>query len=157
MAGIALNNYELQESTKSNHVTYTERYQSGTGGGGTDSEGNSLPTYPIYSEATWYSNAKITGKVIASNSNVYINGVRAVVQGDQTQESWVADPPPYAHNGGTIISISPGTSGSGQGTVGNGDGIAYSSSKKLASKGTTVTTHLGTQTTIKEGSTTTFV
>jgi uncharacterized Zn-binding protein involved in type VI secretion len=141
----------INDSTKPNHVSYTERYQSGTGGGGTDSHGNPIPTYPIYSDASWNSDAKITG-TLNSSSNVLINGSPAVKVGDTTQEQWTADPEPYAHYGGWITSINPGTSGNGSGSVTVGSSNVFVNGKALAFDGSTVTTHLGNTTTINGGS-----
>ncbi|WP_133120491.1 hypothetical protein [Paenibacillus sp. GM1FR] len=72
--------------------------------------------------------------------------------GDQTNENWTADPSPSPKLGGTIISISPGTSGSGQGRITTGNGARVTLNGKLiAIEGSTVQTHLGTSTTVSEG------
>ncbi|MNB98290.1 PAAR motif protein [compost metagenome] len=146
MPKAAYNGVSLTESTKIGYVSYVERYRSGT-----DSDGN-----PQYRNASYQTDAKITGNVNAS-SNVYINGSPAVTVGDSTTEQWTADPAPYAHNGGTITSISPGTSGSGSGTVTIGSSNVFVNGKPLAYEGSTVTTHLGNTTTIAEGSNNVFV
>lgn len=151
MPAISTNTSKVTDSSKQNHVSYVERYISGYGGGGTDENGNPIPSYPIYDNATWYSDAKITNSTVQSSGNVYANNKAVSTQGNQTQENWQADPAPYPHNGGTIISISPGTSGSGSGTVGSGSGNIFINGKKVASVGTSVTTHLGTSTTIENG------
>ncbi|OMD78246.1 hypothetical protein [Paenibacillus odorifer] len=151
MPKAANSNSTIQDSTKSSHVTYTERYQSGTGGGGTDIHGNPIPTYPIYSTATHHTDAKITGTV-SSSSNVLINGSPAIKVGDTTQEQWTADPEPYPHYGGNITSVSPATSGSGSGSVTVGSSNIFVNGKALVFEGSTVTTHLGNTTTIDGGS-----
>lgn len=152
MAYIALNNAAIQQSTKSNHVTYTERYQSGERCAARDEDGNCLRWEPVYSNATHNSNAKITGKVSSPNNKMFVNSVPVACIGDPTQEQWIADPTPYSHYGGSITSISPGTSGSGKGTIATGNSKkVYLNGKLVAVQGSTVTTHLGTSTTISEG------
>lgn len=152
MAYIALNNAAVQDSTKSNHVSYVERYKSGERCTNRDQDGHCTNWEDVYSNATHNSNAKITGKVSSPSNKMFVNGVPVACMGDPTQEQWVADPTPYAHNGGSIISISPGTSGSGQGSITTGNSKkVYLNGKLVAVQGSTVTTHLGTSTTISEG------
>lgn len=151
MANVALNNSTMTQSEKSNHVTYTERYISGWGGGYPLPDGGYVPSYPIYSNATWYSNAKTSG-YIKAESQVLVNGIPVAKQSDSTQEAWVAIPIPSPHYGGTITSISPGTSGSGNGTVGNSRSHVRIDGMSVALIGTSVTTHLGNMATIETGS-----
>jgi uncharacterized Zn-binding protein involved in type VI secretion len=143
MAKAANSSSTLNESTKSSHVTYRERYESGT---------NSTTGAPTYSTVTWHSDAVITGVIDNPSSNVLINGSPAVTVGDSISEQWEASPEPYEHYGGSIISITPGTSGSGSGSVSVGSGNVLVNGKPLAYDGSTVTTHLGNSTTINGGS-----
>lgn len=151
MPGVALNNATIQESSKSSYVSYTERYQYGTGGGGTDANGDPIPTYPLYTTANYNSDAKITGKAVGSH-NVFADGISVITVGDSTQEQWIANPAPYPHNGGSIISTSPGTSGSGSGSVTAGSPNVFVNGKALAYSGSGVSTHLGTNSSISSGS-----
>lgn len=91
----ANSNSTINDSTKSSHVTYTERYQSGS-----NSNGN-----PTYSNTTWNSDAKVTGELNSSSSNVFINGSPAIKVGDSTQEQWTADPEPYPHYGDILFQL----------------------------------------------------
>ncbi|MEK4207162.1 hypothetical protein [Paenibacillus sp. FSL R10-2788] len=142
MPKAANRNSTINDSTKSSHVTYTERYQSGS-----NSNGN-----PTYSNTTWNSDAKVTSELNSSSSNVIINGSPAITIGDTTQEQWTADPEPYPHYEGWITSISPASSGSGSGSVTLGSSNVFINGKPLAFEGSTVTTHLGNTTTIDGGS-----
>ncbi|MCM3271150.1 hypothetical protein [Paenibacillus elgii] len=148
MAGVALDGYTLAQSKKSSHVNYTERYVYGY-----DQWGR-----PLYTTDSYNSDAKIDGTVKASSStHVKVNGVSVLVQSDQTTETWVADPDPYPHRGGTIISVSPGRSGSGSGTVQNSNCHVFINGQPIALNGTAVTTSLGNSTTINQGSDFVFV
>ncbi|WP_433752327.1 hypothetical protein [Paenibacillus amylolyticus] len=82
-----------------------------------------------------------------------MNSVPVACVGDATTEQWIADPSPSPKNsGGSIISISPGTSGSGQGRITTGNGARVTLNGKLiAVQGSTIQTHLGSDTTIEEG------
>ncbi len=109
--------------------------------------------FPLYSTTTHTTGAKVIG-AIASNSNKFtVNSVPVACVGDATTEQWIADPSPSPKNsGGSIISISPGTSGSGQGRITTGNGARVTLNGKLiAVQGSTIQTHLGSDTTIEEG------
>lgn len=146
MAGIAYKGSTIQESNKSGHVSFVERYVSGY-----DNEGR-----PQYSTTTHTTGAKITGTV-NSTSTVYVNGQPIASVSSPTQEQWVADPSPAPRLGGSIISISPGTSGSGSGQVSTGSSTVFIGGKAVSSIGKNVNTHLGTTTTITSGSSNVFV
>lgn len=164
MAGVAYNGSTIAESIKSSYVSYTEQvwnpfkyYHPQTC---YDEEGNPYDCSYYeggYDNYNWNTDARINGSIISS-SNVYVNGKPVVTQSSQTDEDWVADPMPYPHNGGSIINISPGTSGSGTGTVsiGNSSNV-YVNGKSVAQIGSEVTTHLGTTTTITSGSNNVFI
>ncbi|PYY28385.1 hypothetical protein [Paenibacillus illinoisensis] len=156
MAGAAYNGSTIQQSNKSGHVSYVERYQSGSTCSSWDINGNCTGYSPVYSTATHSTGARITGAV-QPTSTVYVNGQPLGFVSSPTQEQWVADPPPSPQMGGTIISISPGTSGNGVGQVSSGSSGVFVGGKAIASIGGTVTTHLGTSTTITSGSSNVFV
>lgn len=151
MPEVATTGSPIKQSTKSNHVSYTERYQSGSHCVDWDDEGRCNSREPDYSTANYNSNAKITGTINGSH-NVFVNGKSVVTVGDPTQEQWVADPSPYPNNEGSIISTSPGTSGSGQGSVTVGSPNVFVNGKALAYNGSSVSTHLGTTSSISSGS-----
>ncbi|WP_339194074.1 hypothetical protein MKY95_19705 [Paenibacillus sp. FSL P4-0176] len=146
MTGVAYKGSTLQESNKSGHVSYVERYIAGY-----DSEGN-----PQYSTTTHTTGAKVTGTV-NSTSTVYVNGQPIASVSSPTQEQWVADPSPSPKLGGSIISISPGTSGSGSGQVSTGSSTVFVGGKAASSISKNVTTHLITTTPITSGSSNVFV
>ena len=146
MTGVAYKGSTIQESNKIGHVSYVERYVTGY-----DEFGN-----PQYNTATHSTGAKINGTV-NSTSTVYVNGQPIASVSSPTQEQWVADPSPSPKLGGSIISISPGTSGSGTGSVSSGSSKVFVGGKAVASIGKNVTTHLGTSTTITSGSSNVFV
>lgn len=152
MANVALQGSTITESSKSNYVSYVERYQTGSECVSRDEDGVCTKYEPAYSNATWYSNAKITGLVSDNSNRFKVNGVSVACVGDSTQEQWKADPTPYPHNGGSIISTFPSTSGSGQGSVTTGNSKkVYLNGKLIVVNGSQVTTHLGTSTTINIG------
>lgn len=146
MTGVAYKGSTIADSNKSGHVSYVERYISGY-----DSEGR-----PQYDTANHATGAKITGTV-NSTSTVYVNGQPVASVSSPTQEQWVADPSPSPKLGGSIISISPGTSGSGSGQVSTGSSTVFVGGKAVSSIGKNVNTHLGTTTTITSGSSNVFV
>lgn len=152
MPGVALNNASIQETSKSNHVSYVERYKSGEICTSWDDDGYCTNWEDVYSTTTHYTNAKITGKVSSPNNKFFVNGVPMACVGDATHEQWIADPSPSPKNGGTIISIYPGTSDSGQGSIASGNSKnVYLNGKLIAVQGSTVNTLLGTSSTITEG------
>ncbi|WP_339236233.1 hypothetical protein MKX40_22220 [Paenibacillus sp. FSL R5-0517] len=124
-------------------MSYVERYIYGY-----DEDG-----HPEYTTTTHTTGAKVTGTVALNSNKFKVNGISVACVGDPTQEQWVADPSPSPKNsGGSIISISPGTSGSGQGRITTGNGARVTLNGKLiAIEGSTVQTHLGTSTTVFEG------
>ncbi|MBP1906687.1 putative Zn-binding protein involved in type VI secretion [Paenibacillus turicensis] len=107
---------------------------------------------PHYTTTTWYSDAIITGTV-SSNHNMKIQGVSVAVKDDKTEESWVADPIPFAHYGGTITNIFPASSDTGRGKILTGSSTANLDGQPIALIGSQVETCLGTITTIETGNT----
>lgn len=144
MAQIAINGTAINQSVRSNYISYEyriwdpERYFDGY-----DEDG-----YPIYSPGYWYyngySDAIIDGAVECSNK-VYVNGISIAKAGDSVKESWTNSGFESEYVSG---SASPGTSGSGKGVI---DSNANSSKvfingQLVAIKGSSVTTHLSTKT-----------
>lgn len=167
MAGVALNGAEIEQSIKSNHVSYDRYVYMKIQDGYCREYDPEDPTRcidyvePVYSwvyMGKYYTNAKINGTISASSS-VYVNGTPVVTVGSITNESWVADPPvPAGGIDENITNIQPGTFGSGQGSVTGGNSSnVYVNGKLLAMEGSEVTTHLGNTTTIKSGSSNVFV
>lgn len=147
MPYVAKRGSNIRESTSYSYVSYTERVFRGY-----DEFGSAQYDYNDYT-----TNAKVTGTV-NSSGNVYVNGVPIATNGSPTTERWVADPAPYSREGGTIINVSPGTSGSDSGTVNSGNQKrVYANGKLVAVVGSTVTTGLGTSTTVSDGSTNVYI
>lgn len=152
MPGVALNNAPIQQVSKSNHVSYVEKYKIGETCTSRDQYGNCTRWEDVYDTATHHSNAKITGNVSSPSNKFFVNGVPVACVGDPTTEQWVADPSPSPRLGGTIISISPGTSGSGRGQITGGNSKrVFLNGKLIAVQGSTVNTHLGVPSTITQG------
>ena len=156
MAGVAYKGSTIQDTNKSGHVSFVERYQTGTECADWDEDGNCIRRVPTYGTTTHTTGAKISGTV-NSTSTVYVNSQPIAAITSPTQEQWVADPSPSPQYGGSIISISPGTSGSGTGQVSTGSSGVFVGGKAVASIGKSVTTHLGTTTTLTSGSSNVFV
>lgn len=146
MTGVAYKGSTIQDSNKSGHVSYVEEYTYGY-----DEDGR-----PLKTTTTHTTGAKITGTV-NSTSTVYVNGQPIASVSSPTQEQWVADPSPSPKLGGSIISISPGTSGSGSGQVSTGSSTVFVGGKAVSSISKNVTTHLSTTTPITSGSSNVFV
>ncbi|MFL1671458.1 hypothetical protein [Paenibacillus dendritiformis] len=150
MAAIALNGGATAPVVKDGHVTYTiQTYEepwfdkdTGRWEGGIWTTSGSGST-----------GALITGRGIAASSRFYVNGVSAAVVGDRVNEVWQASPPVPSDTARTRhINISPGKSGSGQGTITGGNAKrVYLNGKLIAVQGSSVTTCLGNGTTISEG------
>lgn len=153
MPGVALNNAPIQQVSKSNHVSYVEKYKVGETCVNQDQEGNCTRWEDVFDTVTHYSNAKITGSVSSPNNKFFVNGVPVACVGDATQERWEADPTPAPQlNEGVIISINPGTSGSGRGQITGGNTKnVYLNGKLIAVQGAAVKTHLDTPSTITQG------
>ncbi|MCM3134586.1 hypothetical protein M3629_17490 [Paenibacillus polysaccharolyticus] len=132
-------------------MSYVERYQNGTTCVSWDEDGNCTRREPTYTTTTHTTGAKITGTV-ESNNKFTVNGVPVACVDDQTNEQWSVDPSPSPKLGGSIVSISPSTSGSGAGRITTGNGARVTLNGKLiAVVGSTVQTHLGTSTAVSEG------
>jgi len=149
MPGVAHTDSTIQQSTKVNHVRYVEQYIAGY---------DPVGGFPYFGFATWYSNALINGTVTSGSNNVFVNGKAVACVDSQTSENWTADPMPYPHYGGWIIEVTPGTSGSGTGTVsiGNPNNV-FVNGKSVATIRSQVTTHLGSNTMIDIGSSNVFI
>ncbi len=143
MAQVALNGTSINQSIKSDYISYEYgvydpcRYQ------GTDSEGN-----PTCSPGYWWysatSNAIINGSV-SCNNRVYANGISIAKAGDNVNETWT--------NSGFNTpnrNISPGSNGSGSGTIASNANSSnvYINGRLVAVRGSTVNTHLSTNTTL---------
>ncbi|MET3209886.1 UNVERIFIED_CONTAM: putative Zn-binding protein involved in type VI secretion [Paenibacillus sp. PvR008] len=135
MAGVALNGSEIKLSTKKDYVHFNYVYEEGRRHRPTPGSGNT--------------NADVIGKIVCSNK-IFLNGISLATVGDKTAESWEANPPPRAPKG-HITSISPGTSGSGNGEIATGSQKVFYNGKAVALIGSTVKTMLNTDTTIETG------
>lgn len=157
MPGVAVNGSEINESIKSGHVTYEiwnyqwvrDRCIS------RDEDGFCTDWEPVYDwvhTSNGSTGARITGTVSVSSSKMKVEGVSVATVGDKTNERWEAYPPVPSGGGTTQIrNISPGTSGTGQGEIKTGSNKGKLQGKQIALIGSTVTTCLGTTTTIKTG------
>ncbi|KAF6565471.1 hypothetical protein G9G63_09955 [Paenibacillus sp. EKM202P] len=142
MAGVALNGSTIKLSTKNDYVKFSyewsERHSDGDGG----------------KETRWYTghgstDADVEG-VVSSDNKIFINNVPIATVGDKTSEHWVANPTPSAPRG-SIKSVSPGKSGSGEGEVSGGSAKVFYNGKAVAMIGSPVKTMLDTDTTIETG------
>ena len=143
MAQVALNGTAINQSIKNNYISYQYGVYDPCRYEGTDSEGNPTcsPGYWWYSDT---SNAIINGSV-SCNNKIYVNGTSIAKAGDSVTETWT--------NSGFRSpnrNISPASSGSGVGTIGNNANSSrvYANGKLVAVKGSSVTTHLSTTTTL---------
>lgn len=150
MAGVAYNGSIIAESTKAEHVTYdVYEWQCVA----TDPETAECTAYDWVYVRTDSTGAKISGTV-SSISTVKVNGNSIAHVESITNETWVADPPVPSNTSTTEYrNISPGTSGSGNGSVtgGNSNNV-NTGGQSVANIGSQVTTHLSTLTTIASGS-----
>jgi hypothetical protein len=161
VSGVAYDGLNIQQSIASGYISYTYRvwddrfreicdtiY---------DEEGN-----PIGEDCYWVggwryfndtADAIVNGSVIASSNGVYVNGSSVVTTSSNTSENWVSTPLKSE-----VVSVSPGTSGSGVGTVtfGNSSKV-FANGSLVATNGSMVTTHLGTISQIIGGSTNVFI
>ncbi|MGG1650405.1 hypothetical protein ABHN03_16505 [Paenibacillus sp. NRS-1775] len=137
MAGVALNGSEIKLATKNGYVKFKYRWY----------ERRKKRDYPR--DGSGSTDAEITGKVVCSNK-IFLNGISLATVGDKTDEHWEANPYPSAPKG-SITSISPGTSGSGNGQITNGSKKVFYNGKAVAMIGSPVKTMLDTDTTIETG------
>lgn len=148
MSKIALNGSKINQSTRSNYVSYTQEvYDPWKYPPATDPE-TGLPIGDYTGGWDFYSrnaNAIIDG-VLSSSSHLKINGVSVAINSDSTNETWVnSGLDPIATN------VSPAKHGSGSGKVGNSNSRVKINGVSIALVGTSVTTHLSTSTTIADG------
>jgi hypothetical protein len=139
MAGIALEGATTADVTANNHIQYRVwEYQ----GSVPDGNGGSTPSYG------WgYYNTSATVKGICGSTatNVYVNGKKPVLNGDQTTENDT-----YSISSGEYYS---GAHTNASGTVTNGNSRSvYINGKLVAVNGSSVTTHTNVSTTISQGS-----
>lgn len=156
MAAIALHGGATAPVVKDGHVTYTIQtyeepwcaHRDPDTGECDDPRGDKWHT-----TGSGSTGALITGRGIAASSRFYVNGVSVAVVGDRVNEAWQASPPVPSDTARTrYINISPGKSGSGQGTIAGGNAKrVYLNGKLIAVQGSSVTTCLGNGTTIHEG------
>ncbi|WP_029518092.1 hypothetical protein [Paenibacillus polymyxa] len=143
MAGVALNGSTTKLSTKNDYVKFTyewsERHSDGDGGHETR-----------YYTGSGSTDADVEGTVTSTNL-IFLNGVSISTVGDKTSEHWIANPAPSAPKG-SIKSVSPGRSGSGEGEVSGGSTKVFYKGKAVAMIGSPVKTTLDTDTTIETGS-----
>ncbi|MGR6760451.1 hypothetical protein ACU1JV_01215 [Paenibacillus sp. T2-29] len=137
MAGVALNGSTTKLSTKNDYVKFKYKWI----------ERRKKRDYPQYGDGS--TDADITGKIVCSNK-IFLNGISLATVGDKTDEHWEANPHPTAPKG-NITSISPGTSGSGNGEITNGSQKVFYNGKAVALVGSIVKTMLDTDTTIETG------
>lgn len=145
MAKIALNNATISNSTAPSHITYKRYVRTGTGGGGVDSEGNAIPTYPIYSWVNYTTSATVSGNAVATVSNVKIEGKAPVVLGDRTTEKDT-----YSLPGDGVYVSGAHTGAQGSVTSGNNSNV-FINGKRVAISGSSVSTHSGNSSTINGG------
>ncbi|MNW50325.1 hypothetical protein D3C74_277760 [compost metagenome] len=157
MPGVAINGSEIYESVKSGHVTYSiEHYEKvGEHCAERDTDTGSCidwdDDYDWVSAGSGSTGARITGFISLSNSKIKISGVGVATVGDRTIERWEASPSiPSSDSSYRYTATSP-TSGTGQGTITLGSTKGKLGGKSIALIGSTVTTCLGTTTTIKTG------
>lgn len=154
MAKITLEGAQIADSTVSNHIAYTKREQTGTGGGqctAWDEYGMCIayaPTYPIYDDIEYKTSAIVKGTAKSTVTNVSIEGKAPIINGDKTQENDNYTIP----SGGTYKSGAH-TNAQGSITSGNSNNV-YCNGKLIAIEGSTVKTHANTNTTIKGTSST---
>ena len=159
MGKISLNGASINTATASGHIQ-TERYiQTGTGGGecnAWDEDGACIgyaPTYPIYEWVGGYTaDAQIDGTVQATTNQVFIQGKNAILNGDSSTEndSYNLIPDERYVSG-------QHTGATGSVTTGNSRNV-FIGGKQVSIDPTTVRTHSGVNTTIRDGfSSTVFI
>jgi len=158
MSGVAVNGSTIAPSTKPGYVTYNiETWQViGSHCVAWDEDGfctawqDDFGWVPAGSGST---GAKITGTVSVPSSKLKIGGTNVAKVGDQTIETWVADPPVPTSTSTTRYTPTSPTSGSGNGTIISGSSKAKLGGQPIALIGSQVQTCLGTITTIADGNT----
>ncbi|MDK8179410.1 PAAR domain-containing protein [Paenibacillus sp. UMB4589-SE434] len=156
MSGVCVDGSLLETALKINYVRYIEKYIKGHTASVTLPDGTVIPGIPILAEQDHYSNAKINGNVVSS-AKLKVQNISVCTVDNLTQEEWQADPTPYPHLSGSIISISPSSNGSGQGRVTSGSPKVFFQGKAVAKIGSRVNTHLNQETTIATGSSKMFI
>ena len=145
MAQVALNGTAINQSIRNNYVSYQYREYDSCRYTDYDEEGD-----PYCIPGYWYyngnSNAIING-VVNCNNKVYVNGISVAKAGDTVNETWVNSGLQSEYVSG---SASPGLNGSGNGTIGSNanNKKVYINGALVAVKGSSVTTHLSTTTTL---------
>lgn len=155
MAQVALDNATIANSTASNHITYRKWEQVGTTSvycETYDTDGTTCLSYaggdPIYGWVTYTTNATVTGVVDSSVTNVRINGVAPIINGDNTIETDT-----YSIPSGEYVSGAHSNSTSGSVTSGNGNNVFFNG-VSASVIGSTITTHASTNSTINGGGST---
>lgn len=154
MAGVAIHGSQIHESIKSGYVTYKiERRVEGdySGYDPITGEGYGWIDEHWVNEGTGSTGAKVTGSVSVSSSKMKLSGKNVATVGDKVNVSWVAYPPIPTSNSLYRYTATSATSGSEQGEIISGSMKGKSQGKDIALIGSTVTTGLGTTTTIKTG------
>lgn len=162
MAGVAYDGVSIDESIAGGYVKFQYRkweYWYTDCDPIYDDEGNEIgqdceDVYRwVYYSGT--SDAILNGYVNAS-SNVYVNGNPIATTASTTSETWINSG--IDTDGGELVSITPGYSGSGNGNVvfGNSRNV-YANGSLVATEGSTVQTHIGTTTQISSGSSNVFI
>ncbi|OMD71228.1 hypothetical protein [Paenibacillus odorifer] len=154
IAKIAVNGSKIAEVTKPEHVTYSIENYVPKYCAGYDPDTNLCVNWQggyWTSAGSGSTGAKITGTV-SSSSSLKVTGNSAAKIGDTTNETWVASPPIPSSNGSTRYTATSPVSGSGQGSIteGNGKNVKLNG-QLIATVGAEVTTCLGNKTIIADG------
>jgi uncharacterized Zn-binding protein involved in type VI secretion len=159
IANVATNGSRITESLKDGHVTYdVYEYQQTQAGYCALYDLSGQCINYVDAQYDWVltgsdaTGAKIIGTV-SSNTKMKLNGTSVAKVGDETNETWIAYPSVPPDTASTQYrNVSPGTSGSGKGSITEGNNKnAKVNGKLIAVVGSEVTTHLGNTTTIADG------
>ncbi|MCM3341722.1 hypothetical protein M3650_24625 [Paenibacillus sp. MER TA 81-3] len=147
MAGVAYYGASIASTAASNHIRIKYWHPRRCSGGWIDGvcQGWTEGYYQYDSI-----DATINGAVNGGSSNVFVNGMGVARQGDSTAETET-----YSIPSGWDLEHSDG-GGAGSITIGNSKSVFVNGSP-IAVTGSTVSTHAGVSTTIKDGSSNVFI
>lgn len=154
MAGVALHNSSITDTTKIEYVKYRIYRLVPYDPGNPDAIPPISPTLEHWAYVnTDYRDAKITGKVSVSSSKLIISGNYVAVIDDKTIENWEASPPVPENTDQYQYEVDSSTpaSGNGQGKITSGSSKLFLGGKAVALVGSAVKTCLNTMTTIHSG------